>query len=157
MKKEHNYELVVQWTGNKGSGTSDYTEYERSHSVFIKNKPEMHCSSDGPFRGDTSKYNPEDLLLAALSSCHMLWFLHLCADAGIIVMEYSDHAKGRMIQKETGGGHFKSVTLNPRVIITDASLINKANALHTKANQQCFIANSMNFAVDHNPICTCAT
>ena len=153
MNKHHNYSATVQWTGNNGTGTSDYRAYERSHSIFIDGKPEIVASSDTPFRGDNSKHNPEDFLLSALSSCHMLWYLHLCADAGIIVMDYVDHATGIMVQLPTGGGHFEEVTLNPVVTIKDSAMIEKANALHNKANEKCFIANSVNFKVSHNPSC----
>lgn len=153
MNKHHHYSATIQWTGNNGTGTSGYTDYERSHSVFIDGKPEIKASSDTPFRGDKTKPNPEDFLLSALSSCHMLWYLHLCADAGIIVVDYVDHATGIMAQLPTGGGHFEEVTLNPVVTITDSTMIDKANALHDKAHEKCFIANSVNFKVAHKPTC----
>jgi len=154
MQKEHHYSATIQWTGNKGSGTDDYRNYERSHEIIISGKTTLLCSSDTPFRGDKSKHNPEDLLLSSLSSCHMLWYLHLCADAGVIVIEYSDTATGTMIEKETGGGHFTEVTLHPIVKVSDQSMISKAIELHAKANEKCFIANSVNFKVNHQPTIT---
>jgi organic hydroperoxide reductase OsmC/OhrA len=156
MSKQHTYKATIKWMGNKGTGTNDYREYERSHSVFIDGKPEIPASSDAPFRGDVSKHNPEDFLMSALSSCHMLWYLHLCADAGVVVMGYTDNATGVMVEVATGGGHFTEVMLNPVVTVTNSSMIEKANALHDKAHEKCFIANSVNFKVAHNPVCIVA-
>ncbi len=156
MGRQHNYKLTTKWTGNKGTGTDDYRNYERSHSIFIDGKPEILASSDAPFRGDITKHNPEDFLLSALSSCHMLWYLHLCADAGVIVVDYTDNATGVMEENTTGGGHFSNVTLNPIVIVTEASMCEKAIELHKKANEKCFIANSVNFKVEHKPVCKVA-
>ena len=153
MNGQHNYELTLKWTGNKGTGTSGYKEYERSHSILIDNKAEIQCSSDPAFRGDKTKYNPEELLVASVSSCHMLWYLHLCALAGIIVTDYVDNATGIMVETADGGGRFTGITLNPSVTITDSSKTEKANELHKKANELCFIANSINFPVHHNPTC----
>ncbi len=151
MSKQHHYKLSTQWSGNQGTGTSHYTAYERSHSVLVEHKPELLCSADTPFRGDATKHNPEDFLLASLSSCHMLWYLHLCADAGIIVVDYVDHATGILQQTDNGSGHFSEVTLNPIVTVAESSMIDQANALHDKAHAFCFIANSVNFPVHHNP------
>ena len=153
MNKLHTYKATIKWTGNKGTGTNDYRQYERSHSVLIDGKPEILASSDAPFRGDVTKHNPEDFLMSALSSCHMLWYLHLCADAGVVVMDYTDNATGIMAEVPTGGGHFTEVMLNPVVTVTDSSMIDKANELHDKAHEKCFIANSVNFKVAHNPTC----
>jgi len=153
MAKQHNYSLNIKWTGNKGEGTTRYDAYDRSYIISGENKVGILGSADAPFRGDITKYNPEDLLLASLSSCHMLWYFHLCADAGIIVTEYIDNPTGILVQNETGSGSFSEVTLNPTVIVSDNSMIEKANQLHEKANQFCFIANSVNFKVKHNPTC----
>ncbi len=153
MAATHQYNLSIKWTGNTGQGTTDYTIYERSHTLSIENKPDLLCSSDAPFRGDKSKHNPEDFFLAALSSCHMLWYLHLCADAGVIVTDYIDKAHGVLEIKEGSKGKFTEVTLNPIVIVSDANMIEKAIALHDKANEFCFIANSCNFPIHHKPIC----
>jgi len=149
MGKQHRYSLIVKWTGNTGSGTSDYRAYERSHKIISKNKKDIEASSDPAFRGDRTKHNPEELFLAALSSCHMLWYLHLCADAGVTVVEYTDEAEGIMLETENGGGHFSSVTLHPIVIVRDKSMLEKANDLHHEANKLCYIANSCNFPVKH--------
>ena len=150
MKGQHNYNLTVKWTGNKGTGTSDYRAFERSHSISIDNKTEILGSSDPAFLGDKTKHNPEDLLVASLSSCHMLWYLHLCAEAKVIVVDYVDNATGVMVETSNGGGQFTEVALNPIVTVTDISMIEKANELHKKANELCFIANSVNFPVRHN-------
>jgi organic hydroperoxide reductase OsmC/OhrA len=153
MSKAHNYSLTVKWTGNTGTGTSSYKAYERSHSIFVANKPEILGSSDPAFRGDPTRHNPEDLLLASISSCHMLWFLHLCAVAGIVVTDYIDNATGIMVETADGGGKFTEATLHPIVTITDIAMAEKANELHEKANELCFVANSLNFPVYHKPTC----
>jgi len=153
MNKEHRYNLLMQWTGNTGNGTGGYKAYERSHTIQAEGKTEIFCSSDASFRGDKLKYNPEELLVASIASCHMLWYLHLCADAGVIVISYSDNAVGVMQETETGSGYFKEVTLCPHVIVKDASMIDTANQLHHKANEYCFIANSVKFPIHHKPEC----
>jgi organic hydroperoxide reductase OsmC/OhrA len=153
MSTEHHYKLTVKWTGNTGTGTSGYTAFERSHSIIADNKVEITGSSDPAFRGDKTKHNPEDLLLASVSSCHMLWYLHLCAMAGVIVTGYIDNATGIMIETPDGGGKFTAITLYPTVTVTDNSMTEKANELHKKANELCFIANSLNFPVSHKPTC----
>lgn len=147
MAQEHHYQLTIKWTGNNGTGTSGYRDYERSHNIIKDGKPIIQASSDPAFRGDRSKYNPEELLVASLSSCHMLWFLHLCADEGIIVMDYIDNPTGTMIETENGGGKFKEVILNPLVTITNKPELEKLENLHHKAHELCFIANSVNFPV----------
>jgi organic hydroperoxide reductase OsmC/OhrA len=149
MSKHHHYTLRVTWTGNKGAGTKDYTAYERSHTVEVKGKKKLLCSSDSPFRGDAKKYNPEDLLLASLSACHMLWYLHFCADEKIVVLEYTDDAEGEMIQTSTGAGYFTEVVLKLTVVVAESGMVRKAIELHKKANQFCFIANSVKFEVYH--------
>ncbi|MEO7049821.1 MAG: OsmC family protein [Ferruginibacter sp.] len=150
MNGQHNYNLTVKWTGNKGTGTSNYQAFERSHSIIIDNKAEISGSSDPAFLGDKTKHNPEELLVASLSSCHMLWYLHLCSEAKVVVVDYMDNATGTMTETSNGGGHFTEVTLNPIVTVTENSMIEKANVLHKKANELCFIANSVNFPVRHN-------
>lgn len=151
MKGEHHYKLELKWTGNTGSGTSGYRNYERSHTISIDGKVDLESSSDPNFRGDKTKHNPEELFLASISSCHMLWYLHLCADAGIIVTDYSDHAEGIMTETPDGGGKFTAVILHPIVTITDLSKKDLAVQLHHTANKMCFIANSLNFPVQHKP------
>jgi organic hydroperoxide reductase OsmC/OhrA len=151
MKTEHQYSATIKWTGNNGTGTDNYKNYQRSHEILIENKSVILGSSDPAFRGDKTKHNPEDLLVASLSSCHMLWYLHLCSEAGVIVLEYEDNAIGIMTETKSGGGKFTEVTLNPNVIVKETSMFNKAIELHRKANELCFIANSVNFPVHHNP------
>lgn len=153
MNGQHTYNVTVTWTGNKGTGTSGYREFERSHSVSVENKPVILGSSDPAFLGDTTKYNPEELLVASLSSCHMLWYLHLCSEAGVIVTEYSDKATGVMEVTANGSGRFTEVMLHPLVRVPENSMIEKANELHKKANALCFIANSVNFRVLHTAAC----
>jgi|SRR6476646_5549685 len=154
MSKNHEYAVAIKWTGNTGSGTSGYSDYERSHIIQAGNKVEIQASSDPHFKGDTQKYNPEELFLASLSSCHMLWFLHLCADAGVIVTAYHDAAKGVMALQTNGSGKFTSVTLHPHITVTEKHMVEKVAALHKQAHQFCFIANSVNFPVHHFPKCT---
>lgn len=151
MIKKHLYKTTIEWTGNQGLGTANYRSYQRSHDIIIDGKPNISGSSDPDFLGDKTKHNPEDLFISSLSSCHMLWYLHLCAEAGIIVTEYIDRATGLMYEDSNGGGHFTEVTLNPTVTITDSEMIGRANELHQKANELCFIANSVNFPVHHYP------
>lgn len=150
MHPEHNYKLTVKWTGNTGTGTSSYRAYERSHLILVDNKTEIKGSSDPTFHGDKTVHNPEDLLVASLSACHMLSYLHVCVKAGIVVTDYIDNATGKMVLKEDGSGHFTEVTLNPIVTVSDSSMLEKANELHKEANKLCFIANSVNFPVKHN-------
>lgn len=147
MAKQHTYSLKMTWTGNTGSGTQDYKSYERNHEILANGKPPIPGSSDPSFRGDMTRYNPEELLVGSLSSCHMLWFLHLCADAGIVVMGYEDEPDGIMVETANGGGHFTEVTLRPLVTITDPAKQDLLDALHEKAHHLCFIANSVNFPV----------
>lgn len=153
MEKQHHYTTTIQWTGNQGSGTKDYKSYSRNHIILVNNKVEIKASSDPVFRGDPSRHNPEELLVASISACHMLWYLHLCTEAGVIVTTYADKAEGIMKETTTGGGYFSEVVLNPIVTVTDQTMIAKANALHKEANTFCFIANSVNFQVHHKPTC----
>jgi organic hydroperoxide reductase OsmC/OhrA len=144
-EREHHYRLTTTWTGNLGVGTSDYRAYSRNHEIRIQGKPSpLPGSSDPAFRGDPSRYTPEELLVASLSTCHMLWFLHLCADAGIVVIEYEDAASGIMAEHPDGSGEFTSVVLRPRAVITDPTRIPAAMSLHPRAHDLCFIARSVN-------------
>lgn len=142
----HHYELDVVWTGNQGSGTSGYRAYARDHVVSAQGRPDIACSSDPHFRGDPQRWNPEQLLVASLSQCHMLWYLHLCADAGVIVTDYRDTPLGTM-----NDDRFASVVLRPQVTVTDPAMVTKAGQLHEPAHEKCFIANSVNFPVTHEP------
>jgi organic hydroperoxide reductase OsmC/OhrA len=152
MNKKHHYSLTTEWTGNTGNGTSGYQAYSRKHRICIKGKQDIIGSSDPAFRGDLSLHNPEELLLASLSACHMLWYLHLCADNGIVVISYADEATGIMQENDNGSGAFAEVLLQPIVTIANPDLIAKAIELHVQANAMCFIANSVKFPVYHKPI-----
>lgn len=148
----HVFRARLTWTGNLGTGTASYRAYARDHEIEAPGKSWIiPCSSDPKFRGDGTKYNPEELLVASLSSCHMLWMLHLCADAGIVVTAYEDSAEGTMVEHADGSGEFTSVTLRPRLTIADASRITDTQALHEKAHALCFIARSVNFEVRCEP------
>lgn len=147
MSKEHIYKTELNWTGNLGEGTKTYKGYSRAHEISIEGKPIIVGSSDPHFRGDASRYNPEELLVAALSGCHLLSYLHLCAVANVVVVDYQDSAVGKMVETPEGSGHFTEVTLYPRVIISKDSDAAKALELHHKAHEVCFVANSMNFPV----------
>jgi organic hydroperoxide reductase OsmC/OhrA len=152
MTKVHRYVVTNRWTGNLGSGTSAYAAYGRNHELDGAGKiAPIPGSSDPVFRGDSSRYNPEELLVAALSACHMLVLLHLCADAGIVVAEYSDQAEGEMLEHSDGSGEFTRVTLRPRITITDPARIADAVALNHRAHELCFIARSVNFPVECEP------
>jgi organic hydroperoxide reductase OsmC/OhrA len=151
MPREHHYPVTIDWTGNQGSGTSAYKAYARAHEIRAAGKPVIPGSSDPSFRGDPARYNPEELLVAALSSCHMLWYLHLCATAGIVVTAYLDRAAGTMIEEADGGGRFTAVALKPEITVKSGTDLAKARELHHIAHKMCFIANSMNFPVTHEP------
>jgi organic hydroperoxide reductase OsmC/OhrA len=150
-EKLHHYKTTLSWTGNTGSGTSDYQSYGRNHIISVDQKNDISGSSDPGFRGDKTKHNPEELLVASLSACHMLWYLHLCSINGVVVTAYTDQANGKMKETDNGGGHFTEVTLHPTVTVNDETMIDKATKLHQKANELCFIANSVNFPVHHKP------
>jgi organic hydroperoxide reductase OsmC/OhrA len=148
----HFYKAITTWIGNRGTGTSEYKAYDRNHDIAVEGKPVLTCSSDPSFRGDRSRHNPEELLVCSLSSCHMLWYLHLCAVNGVIVTAYTDEASGTMEENKDGSGQFTEVILNPKVTVQDKTMIDKANALHHEANKMCFIARSVKFPVHHKPI-----
>ena len=150
MIREHRYALRSVWTGNRGTGTSGYRDYDRSVTISLAGKPDLQASSDKPFRGDPAKWNPEDLLLAALSECHLLSYLHACVEAGVVVESYSDEATGLMTEDGRGGGAFTEVVLHPRVVVAEAFMIPAAQAAHAQAHDWCFIANSVNFPVRHD-------
>jgi len=156
MKRHHNYSSNIQWTGNNGEGTLNYGAFERSYTISIENKLDILGSSDPSFMGDDTKHNPEELLVASIAACHMLWYLHLCSQAGIVVKDYVDKATGIMVETLEGGGCFTEVELNPIVKVSESSMIEKANELHKKANELCFIANSVNFKVLHRPTSLCS-
>jgi organic hydroperoxide reductase OsmC/OhrA len=151
--RKHHYRITTRWTGNLGKGTSAYAAYSRNHEVSGPGKSAAIAgSSDPAFRGDPARYNPEELLVSALSACHMLWVLHLCADAGIVIAEYSDDAVGEMVEHADGSGEFARVVLRPRMKIADAGRIAEATAIHDRAHQVCCLARSMNFPVEHEAV-----
>ena len=150
--KSHSYSTKVEWTGNKGSGTFDYRSYSRDHKISAPNKTvQIMGSSDPSFRGDMTRYNPEELFVASLSSCHMLWFLHLCAVNEVIVLEYSDKAIGEMLENIDGSGQFQNVTLNPQVTVAQEHMLKKLDDIHHEAHKMCFISNNCNFEVAIKP------
>ena len=146
----HRYETVVTWTGNRGTGTSGYRDYGRDHDVVAAGPPPIAGSSDPTFRGDSSRWNPEQLLVVALSQCHMLSYLHACATNGVVVTDYVDTARGTMVA-DREGGHFTEVVLAPRVTVSSPDMLAAAERLHEDAHRACFIASSVNFPVRHEP------
>ncbi len=149
--KNHHYQLELHWTGNLGQGTENYRVYDRAHSISVDGKPTIAASADPAFRGDRGKYNPEELLVASVSSCHMLWYLHLCSDAKVIVTGYADYPLGTMVETEDGSGKFVKVLLRPVVTLSPQSDAALATQLHDQAHHKCFIANSVNFPVQCEP------
>ena len=153
MPKTHRYSVTITWTGNTGAGTSSYRDYDRRYEISADpRKLPIAGSSDPAFRGDPQRWNPEELLVASISACHQLWYLHLCAVSGIVVVAYSDAAEGIMEEMPEGSGRFQKVILHPHVIVTPASDLEKARALHAAAHDKCFIASSVNFPVEHLPL-----
>ncbi len=150
MAKEHSYAASLTWTGGAKGPLRDYAGFSREYTVEIAGKPPLIGSADPLFKGDPALHNPEDLLLAALSACHMLTYLAVCARAKIEVVSYEDQASGIMVLTG-GGGHFAEVALRPRVVVAPGGDLAKARALHKDAHAQCFIANSVNFPVGNDP------
>ncbi len=146
------YRASIAWTGNQGTGTSGYKAYSRDYNIDAPGKPTLAGSSEVAFRGDKARYNPEDLLVASISSCHMLWYLHLAAEAGIVVETYVDEAEGTMVVESGGAGRFSGVALRPRITLAPDSDFKAALALHETAHEKCFIANSVNFPVSCEPV-----
>ena len=149
---DHHYATRTTWTGNTGTGTSSYRSYERTHELAADGKPVIAGSSDAAFRGDPSRWNPEDLLVASLSACHMLAFLHRAAVAGVVVVGYTDDASGTMRETGDGGGRFVEVVLRPRVVVQTTDMAALCDALHEQAHAECFIATSVSFPVRHEPV-----
>lgn len=147
----HTYELELEWTGDLGTGTSGYRDYSRDVLARSEGRPTLELSADRPFRGDPSRWNPEVLLLAALSECHLLSFLHVAVMHGVTVVAYTDTPVGEMEQSGIGG-HFTRVLLRPRVTITDPRHAELVPRLHEEAGAACFIASSMNFPIEHEAI-----
>ena len=148
--REHRYAVSLIWNGNLGTGTSGYRDYSRDYEIGADGKAAIHGSANPAFRGDPSRWNPEELLVASLSACHKLWYLHLAAEAGITVTAYTDRAEGVMEVGRDGVGRFKSVVLHPTVTVANGDP-ERARTLHKPAHEKCFIANSVNFAVECEP------
>jgi organic hydroperoxide reductase OsmC/OhrA len=151
VTRTHRYEATVTWTGDRGAGTAGYRAYDRTHEISAPGRPTLPGSADPAFRGEADRWSPEDLLVVSLSQCHLLWYLHLCAQAGIVVTGYVDHARGSMVEDADGGGHFTEVVLAPEVTVTDPARRDEALALHARAHELCYIARSVNFPVCHEP------
>lgn len=143
--KEHHYPVTVTWTGNTGTGTARMTGYARNHEISVKGKPVIPASSDPAFRGDPERWNPEELLVASLSECHMLWYLSTSVRNKQVVTGYVDHAEGLMIEDEHGSGRFERVVLRPTITLAPGSDVELADSLHHTAHEMCFIARSVNF------------
>ena len=153
MAATHTYDVTIEWTGDLGSGTDGYRSFSRAHEVLGDGKTPIAASSDPAFRGDATRWNPEELLVASVAQCHMLWYLHLCAANGVVVTDYADHAHGMMTMDESGGGgQITAVTLRPQVTVAEASMAEKARSLHDDINAVCFIARSVNFPITHIPV-----
>ncbi|ROQ41270.1 organic hydroperoxide reductase OsmC/OhrA [Frondihabitans sp. PhB188] len=148
---DHHYALKTVWTGDRGQGTADYRSYGRDHTLSVAGKPDILGSADKPFRGDVDRWNPEEMLLGALSQCHLLSYLWVCTTVDVVVTGYVDDAVGTMVQTTDGGGHFTEVVLRPTVTVADESMVERARAAHREASEKCFIASSMNFPVRHEP------
>lgn len=147
-EKKHHYAVTVKWTGNTGNGTETYAVYRRDHVIKAAGKPDIPGSSDPNFRGDETRWNPEELLLASISACHKLWYLHLCSVHNISVQSYEDAAEGIMAEEDDGSGRFISATLRPKIALRPGDDLQKAKELHHLAHQKCFIANSVNFPIE---------
>ncbi|WP_104103906.1 OsmC family protein [Arthrobacter sp. 08Y14] len=154
---EHRYTVSLEWTGNRGSGTSTYRGYGRDHIIRASGLPDLAGTADPTFHGDPDRWNPEQLLLTALSQCHMLSYLHVAVKHGITVVAYTDDAEGTLRLNRDGSGEFTGAVLRPRVTVAVADSAHAAQELHAEANRLCFIARSVNFPVLHEPETTVAT
>ncbi len=147
----HNYELRVTWTGNRGDGTADIRGYDRDHTIAADGPPDLEGSAEPGFLGDPKRWNPEQLFVASVSQCHLLWYLGLCARAGVVVSEYVDEPVGTMVTAPDGSGKFTDLVLRPRIVVESQDQVEKAMSLHEQANKMCFVAQSLNFPVRHEP------
>jgi organic hydroperoxide reductase OsmC/OhrA len=148
----HRYEIAVEWTGDRGTGTSAYRAYGRTNVARVEGKPDLPGSADKPFFGDADRWNPEELVVAALSQCHLLSYLHVAVRQGVVVIGYSDTATGALEVDADGGGRLTGVDLHPVVTLADESQRRLADSLHEEAHRLCFIANSVSFPVRHHPV-----
>ncbi len=152
MSVAHRYDLELRWTGNLGAGTTGFRAFTRDHDVSAAGVPTLAGSADPAFRGDASRWNPEQLLVAALAQCHLLTYLWLAVQEGIVVVDYTDSPTATMLTEPDGSGRFAEATLRPRVSVTDAGDVERAQALHDRVGDYCFIARSINFPLHHEPV-----
>ena len=152
MAKQHDYTARIVWTGDKGEGTSHYRAYERTWNIETVGKPVVKCSNDPLLGGDPTLHNPEDLLIASLSACHMLWYLHLASDAGIVVRSYQDDPVAIGETEPNGASRFLSATLKPRIEVDAGADLALAEEIHHRIHKTCFIARSVNFPVTYEPV-----
>jgi organic hydroperoxide reductase OsmC/OhrA len=148
----HEYQVTLTWTGNRGTGTSDYRAYGRDHDVTADGKQAIHGSSDPAYRGDPTRWNPEEMLVSAVAQCHVLWYLHLAAEAGVVVLDYADAPVGVLEGTTDGVGQFREVVLHPTVTVADAEMVARAEALHGEVGAKCAIARSVAFPIRHEPV-----
>jgi organic hydroperoxide reductase OsmC/OhrA len=149
MAKQHDYTCLIEWTGDRGDGTRTYRGYDRTWNIATPGKPVVPCSNDPLLGGDPTLHNPEDLLLSSLSACHMLWYLHLASNAGIVVRGYRDQPIGLGESTPDGAGRFLSATLKPHILVQRGADLAKADAVHHQIHKVCFIARSVNFPVGY--------
>lgn len=148
----HDYEIELTWTGNTGTGTSSYRGFSRDHTVTAAGPGSILGSSDPAFRGDSARWNPEQLFLSSIAQCHMLWYLHLAARSGVVVTAYEDRPTGVMVEEAGAAGQFERVTLHPTVTITAESDPTVAEQLHHQVGDYCFIARSINTPIHHEVV-----
>jgi organic hydroperoxide reductase OsmC/OhrA len=152
LPRTHSYELTVTWTGERGSATRGYRDFGRAHEITASGLPPLLGSADPVLRGDRDRWSPAQLLVAALAQCHLLSYLYVCAGAGVVVAGYSDSPTGRLLRTPDGGGHFTDLVLRPRVAVTSPEMTRRALELHADAHRLCFIAQSVNFPIRHEPL-----
>lgn len=148
MASNHIFKATLNWKPKEGENTQNPRNYTRDHEVKITDKKLLQLSAAKSFRGDTNLLNPEDLLLSAITSCHMMSYLYVCSQNQVEILSYSDNSEG-ILEVVGDGGSFERVDLNPVVTIKNPKDIELAKELHTKANELCFIANSCNFPIHH--------
>ncbi len=151
MDADHLFLASLTWTGNRGTGTSATRAFGRDHVVSVAGKPDIHGSAARVFHGDVDRWNPEEMLIAALAQCHLLSYLYVAVRNGIVVESYEDAAQGTLVTTPDGGGRFREVVLRPVVTISAGDPL-LATTLHAEANRLCFIASSVNFPVRHEPV-----
>ncbi|QDO92455.1 osmotically inducible protein OsmC [Formosa sediminum] len=144
------FKISNSWSLEHASKITSKGGSIKTHQVFLEKGKTLEVSAAKPFKGDPSKYNPEELLMAALSSCHFMSYLYVCEQAGITILEYSDTVEGILNLQANGSGAFAKISLNPQVKIENQDQIQLAESLHEKAGNLCFIANSCAFKIEYN-------